>query len=370
MIKKKYKRLKYLRHQKYKIKKAFYRKNGRKHKHILNRVKRKIKKSPKIHYSVEKKIPILITLPEVLSLEKEYREEFLKEIKKIRFFLQSKKYSCSIDHSKITRIDPEALLVLSAEIKRSVGKTHLRYMSYNKEYAPKNEQVIRMLNSIGYWEHFNINNVDMSDLKRKYLKILHDTKADNIHVVELREFFENKLNFLTEETTDTFDNAISEAIANSVEHAYIKKQKFKIIKKAWWIAGSYSIETKELFFGCYDQGIGVKDTLGHHDNRTIKKWVDMLNLMMKSDADVIETLVKKELPKYRHKDRGHGFKHFIKFINNYTHGSLNIYSKSGECKFIKEEDSTITHKCNYNDSLDGTLIVWKVKLSGDINDKL
>lgn len=370
MIKSKYKRIKCLRHQRYRERKEFFRKHGRKSIVLLTVKNRKNKKNVKIYYDVTKKKPILVTLPEVLSLNQEYRKEFLNAIKKIRVYLQSKEHKCSIDHSKITRIDPEALLVLSAEIKRSVGKSHLRYMSYNKDYAPKDEQVIRMLNSIGYWEHFNIKRNDISDIKRRYLKILHDIKADNMHVVELREFFEQKLNFLTEETEDTFDDAISEAIANSVEHAYIKKQKTKTIKKAWWLSGSYCIETKELFFGCYDQGIGVKDALGHHDNRKIQKWVDKLKVMAKSDSDVIETLVKEELPKYKEKDRGHGFKHFIKFINNYSHGSLNIYSKYGECKFIKEDDSTITRKCDYDDTLDGTLIVWKIKLSGDINDEL
>ncbi len=358
MTKRKYKRIKYLRHENYKRRKSFYKKHGRKNTIYVFCKRRSNNK----YTHVSKRTPILVTLPEVLSLEKDYREEFLKQIRKIKVYLQSKSHKCSIDHSNIKRIDPEALLVLSAEIKRSVGKSNFRYMSYNEEYAPKDEQVIGMLNSIGYWEHFNINIAKSRDDKRKYLKILHDVRADNMHVVELRDFFANQLNFLTEETEDIFDNAISEAIANSVEHAYIKKQKFKIIKKAWWLFGSYNIETKELFFGCYDQGIGLKSALQHHDNRIIQKWIYKLNIMTKSDSNVIETLIKIDLPKYKNQDRGHGFKQFIKFINNYSHGSLNIYSKYGECKFIKEEDSTITKKCDYDDTLDGTLIVWKIKL--------
>ena len=110
--------------------------------------------------------------------------------------------------------------------------------------------------------------------------------------------------------------------------------------------------------------------LGHHDNRIVKKWVDSLRLMTQKDSEVIETLVTKELPKYKDTDRGHGFKHFIKFIQDYSLGSLNIYSKNGVCKFIKENDTTITKKFDYNDSLNGTLIVWKIKISGEINDSL
>lgn len=375
MTKKKHLKIKRNRHVKYVQRKSFFRKHGRKQNILLGKKSRKERQQLSVR-NKEKKIdfitkePIDIKLPEILSLESEYRTEFLEAIEKLRYYLPSKKYKCSIDHSKIVRIDPEALLVLAAEIKRSVSNHHKIFIRYNKAYAPKDEQVIRMLNSIGYWKHFNIQHNDEHDKKRKYLKIIHDITADNMHVVELREFFANKLNFLTEDTAEMFDDAISEAIANSVEHAYIKKQKNLTIDKAWWLSGSYNIETKELFFGCYDQGIGVKDALGHHDNRLVKKWVDGLKLMTQKDSEVIEALVTKELPKYKDTDRGHGFKHFIKFIQDYSLGSLNIYSKNGECKFIKQDNSTITKKFDYNDSLNGTLIVWKIKISGEINDSL
>lgn len=366
---------KYQRHEQYVKRKSFLKKFGRKLFILLSTEDRKIRKR-KVIYKKAKKVAsiikehIVIDLPEILSIEINYRKVFLEKIDLIRTYLPSKKYRCSIDHSKITRIDPEALLVLAAEIKRSVSKEHNRYLTYNKNYAPKDEQVIRMLNSIGYWKHFNIKMENTNDKKRKYLKIIHDTTANNMHVVELREFFEDKLNFLTDETTGMFDDAISEAIANSVEHAYIKEQELITIDKAWWLSGSYNIETKELFFGCYDQGIGVKDALGHLDNRLVKKWIENLKIMTQSDSNVIETLVTKELPKYKNTDRGHGFKHFIKFIEDYSHGSLNIYSKKGECKFVKQEESIITQKYDYDDSLHGTLIVWKIKISGEINENL
>lgn len=367
MIKKKYLIIKRKKHELYTKRKRFYKKFGRKLYILLSKYDRKIRKNQLIVQKNKKvkrktKEHIVVELPEVLSLENEYRADFLTAISKIQKYLPSKDYRCSIDHSKINRIDPEALLVLAAEIKRTVSNIDHRYLKYNKQYAPKNEQVIRMLNSIGYWEHFNININNLGDRKRRYLKILHDTEANNLHVVELREFFNSKLKFLPTNTTEMFDNAISEAIANSVEHAYIKEQNIVTINRAWWLSGSYNIDTNELFFGCYDQGIGVKEALGHHDNRLVMQWVDGLRLMNESDSKVIETLVTKELPKYKNTDRGHGFKHFIKFIEDYTYGSLNIYSKKGEYKAVKEEDSMITQKYDYQDSLNGTLIVWKIKL--------
>lgn len=356
-------------HYLYKFKKNFYRKFGRKPYILLTKEQRKkyrkIRKKAKLKMIQESKI---ITLPSILSLSSEYRTEFLNTMKEINTYLPSKKYKCSIDHSYIEKITPEALIVLAADIKRCVRKN--KVLKFNSKYAPQNEQVMRMLNSIGYWEHFNISKNDLyTDKKRRYLKIIHDTQADNMHVVELREFFDKKLDFLDDNDDDAeqmFDDAISEAIANSVEHAYIKEQARIIINKAWWLSGSYDTTTNELFFMCYDQGIGVKDALSHHDNRKVKKWVSKLELLLKNDSDVIETLVKEDLPKYKDTDRGHGFKHFIKFIENYTHGSLSIYSKKGVCKFIKENDSILTQKDEFKDSLDGTLIVWKIKFDRSV----
>ncbi len=347
---------------KYKFNKRFYREFGRKPFILLTKAKRKKHKSIRKKAKLKmKREPIVITLPSVLSLDNEYRKEFLEKMEEINKYLPSSKYKCSIDHSYIERIDPEALIVLAADIKRCVAKN--KFLRFNHKYAPKNEQVMITLNSIGYWEHFNINKKELStDKKRSYLKILHDTQADNMHVVDLREFFTKKLEFLNDvDAEEMFDDAISEAIANSVEHAYIKKQDRVIIDKAWWLSGSYDTDTNELFFICYDQGIGVKEALSHLDNRLVKKWVHDLQVLFKSDSDVIETLVTKDLPKYKNTDRGHGFKHFIKYIENYTHGSLNIYSKKGVCKFVKENDSIVTHKENYHKPLNGTLIVWKIK---------
>lgn len=375
MTNKKKKYIKLKRHLVYVKKKRFFKKYNRKYNILLSkenrklrRYKNKVKKSKKISSILKEHI--IIELPKVLSLEYEYRTSFLEAIEQLQKYLPSKDFKCSIDHSKITRIDPDALLVLAAEIKRSVSNEHKRYLKYNKNYAPKDEQVIRMLNSIGYWEHFNIKIDSEKDKKRRFLKISHDITADNTHVVELRDFFNEKLNFLPINTTEMFDNAISEAIANSVEHAYIKKQKILTIHRAWWLSGSYNIDTEELFFGCYDQGIGVKEALGHHDNRKIMQWVDKFNLKFKSDSTVLKTLIEEELPKYKDTDRGHGFKHFIKFIENYSHGSLSIYSKQGEYRVVKQNDSIITHKYDYDDFLNGTLIVWKIKIPGRINVSL
>ncbi len=60
------------------------------------------------------------------------------------------------------------------------------------------------------------------------------------------------------------------------------------------------------------------------------------------------------------------FKLFIKFIENYTSGSLNIYSYKGKYEIIKEKKDIIKKKYDYDDVLSGTLIVWKIKHEGEL----
>jgi len=367
MTKKKSKLKKQKQHYLYIQRKQFYRKHGRKLTVLLDKNNRKTRKNKK--NSTKKTISKsqkIIRLPYILSLKKQHRNKFLKSISELQQYLPSKKYLCSIDHSKIIKIEPEALLVLAAEIKRSVSNKDIDHLRYKKKYAPKNKKVLKMLSSIGYWEHFNIQKDFQKEKNVKFLKILHDTTADNSHVVNMRDFFNSKIKFLPQNTTAVFDIAISEAIANSVEHAYIKDQKMITIKRAWWISGYYDENTKELSFCCYDQGIGIKKALGNHDNRLMMKWVESISLKTKNDSDVLEALVNEELPKYKKKDRGHGFKQFIKFIENYTSGSLNIYSYKGKYEIIKEKKDIIKKKYDYDDVLSGTLIVWKIKHEGEL----
>ncbi len=60
------------------------------------------------------------------------------------------------------------------------------------------------------------------------------------------------------------------------------------------------------------------------------------------------------------------FKLFIKFIENYTSGSLNIYSYKGKYEIIKAKNDIIKKKYDYDDVLSGTLIVWKIKYEGEL----
>lgn len=375
MTNKTQKRIKKLKHFKYVQRKSFYRKFGRKPSILLTKKERLERKKliarqkrediiKRKKNKLKSKESIFIALPEVLSLEKPYRDEFLNAIKKLREHIPNNNNSFVIDHSSIRRIEPEALLILAAEIKRSTTfRTNMRRLKYVRKYGPKDEKVKKMFNSIGYWEHFNITKSSSYDTNSEYFKIVHDTQADNSHIVDIRDFFKEKLNFLKDsDVEDAFDVAITEAIANAVEHGYIVSPTELFIDKAWWLSGYYNRKTHELFFGCYDQGVGVVEGLKNNDERGVRLFSNLFLKHVKKDSSVIDYLINKPLPKYKKKDRGYGFKQFIKLIDKYEEGSLSVYSNTGHCKLVKGSSGIIQNNEDYQDSINGTLIVWKIKL--------
>ena len=77
---------------KYKFNKRFYREFGRKPFILLTKAKRKKHKSIRKKAKLKmKREPIVITLPSVLSLDNEYRKEFLEKMEEINKYLPSSK---------------------------------------------------------------------------------------------------------------------------------------------------------------------------------------------------------------------------------------------------------------------------------------
>jgi len=279
--------------------------------------------------------------------------------------LAKEQINFAIDHRYIKEVDIESLLILAAEIKRCRSKKTIN-LSYSKKYAPRCQNIARLLNSVGYWEHFNVSGKKLKENpKKKYLKITDGTKCDYNEYLKIREFFDTNLNFLDNnlELRDIFDDAITEAIANSVEHAYIRKQRIYTIDNHWWLCGYYDKEKKDLYFVCFDQGIGLKRSLYYNDSRTISKWYESAKSKKNSYSDIIKSLVNDELPKYQNSDRGYGFKRFKKFIDSFGNGSLSIYSRTGYYAYFNEKNVTTKEILNdYSSILNGTLIAWKINL--------
>jgi anti-sigma regulatory factor (Ser/Thr protein kinase) len=302
-----------------------------------------------------RKRPIDIVVPEVLDLEQN-RSSLINLIKSIRKVLLSRSHF-RIDHRNMKSISEEALLLLTAEIERCTSVKGIR-LKANYKLFPRDDNVLRLLNKIGYWEYFNLGTYEehtkAEENEKIYLKIVGDTKVSGEKIGNLIKFFQTLISFDVS-AKDKFSDAMLEAAANTVEHAYTRNQKIETIKK-WWLTASLNKYTNEISFIFYDQGLGVLNTL-----ESTKKHIRLQRVFMGwineglSKGGLLRRLLTTNLSSYKDERRGNGLISFKTFIDEVESGELTIYTDNVSYSAISDE----IH--DYEDNLDGTLITWKIK---------
>lgn len=298
---------------------------------------------------------IKVLLPEILDLGKN-RNQFIDILEQVRDVLLNDK-SFVIDHRNLKEITKEALLVLTAEIERCTKISGIKLRGMCK-YTPKERSIRSLLQKIGYWDYFNINLKNCSGSQYSdnelHLKIVGDTVISGEKIGNLITFFEELICFDIE-TRDKFSDAMMEAAANTVEHAYKEKQHIQTINK-WWLTASLNTSTDEISFIFYDQGLGVLNTLESTQRhlklkRLVLSWIsDGV-----SKGGILRNLVTTNLSSYKDERRGNGLISFKSFIDQVEDGELTIYTDNVSYSAISDEI------CNYDNSIDGTLIAWKIK---------
>ena len=356
-----------------------WKKRTRKH---LKRKKRN-KKKQKPYRFMGKKISKIISIPAHLDLEENLEKTliFIENLgKEIR-----ENDSIVIDHTHMKTISQEALLLLTSEIERSIE--YLKYKNQhpgligNKKFMPKDENIKELLNKVGYWKYFNIKSQKNKNHhnERYYLQIRSDIKANPVYVGELIEFFE-KIVYFEEDFKDKFNDALFEAVANVVEHAYIEKQNIFVIQGKWWLTASLDFSENIISFTIFDQGIGIFKSLQSPKRKkpipeNIKNIVNIIK-----NGDFSKLLKQKDYPKLillrkliyeteklsRHNKigRGNGFKSFKRFIDEVENGEMLILTDNIWYKVISKESRILD---NY---IYGTLISWKIKVNNDFTKKI
>lgn len=294
-----------------------------------------------------------------------------------------------IDHSRLELITTETLVLLTAEIERSLrirerkvnermyifdGKSRpLKKLNIIKKFMPKNHQIMHLLDDIGYWNYFTqrrkINHKNIA--KDVYLRITSDNTVNGKKLAELIEFFEQEVTF-SPKAREKFSDAIQEAAGNTVEHAYNNKKQKNNLKK-WWLTASLNKENKEISVVFYDQGAGILNTLteGNDEidyqitNNRFKKFIKKyLALYGLSDKEILRKLVTTNLSKHKGDSRrGNGLISFKTFIDEVKKGELSVSTSNITYKAKKDvifENSR---------SIEGTLIVWTICVK-DINSEV
>lgn len=286
-----------------------------------------------------------------------------------------------LDHKKIENISIAGLLYLVGQISKLTfakfkdGKHHLKY---NKKFGlHDNTKIKHLFNEIGYWKYFGIKKpykID-NDIKENYfLSIQTSNQSDFTLLNEIKSFINKNVVFLQDNygLEYQFDDAIKEAMGNSIEHAYpdnfseLGKQKGK-----WWICGHYDKKNNSIELVFYDYGIGIRNSMKYNlgEDADIVFLDRMKDASIRSDADLIEMAINGDLPKYKNysdHDRGKGFKRFKNFAKASGFDcELTIVSNNGKYKlrYNSETKKEAVDKSKLSGSIDGMLIKWKINLN-------
>jgi len=296
-----------------------------------------------------------IVVPAILDLE-ENRAVFIRLLDQIQNILL-KNMSFVIDHRQMKKITKSALLLLTSEIERCTKIMGIKLRAKSK-FVPVDFHVKSLLDKIGYWDYFNLN-FGSSKLRNDndnelHLKIVGDTQVSGEKIGCLIEFFENSICF-DFQTKEKFSDALMEAAANTVEHAYSENNKIGHIKK-WWLTASLNTTINEISFIFYDQGLGILNTLEtSQKNIKFKRLVAGWISEGLSKGGLLRKLVTTNLSSYKDERRGNGLISFKTFIDQVQGGELTIHTDDVSYSAIEDK---IT---NHTTSIRGTLIIWNIR---------
>ena len=301
-------------------------------------------------------------------------------------FIEAKKVhrtSIRINLSKIKEISINGLIYFISHVDMlSNSRLYNRYnvkkdLKYNYKYGinPNNEKLKFQFLKIGFWDYFHIKEpyeVKIDTQNDYFLKIQTDTTVKTKYVAELRNFITSIVPFIKDEIIqEYFEDALTEVMANSVEHAYIEEITYTK-KGKWWLCGHYNKLNNCLEFSFRDYGVGLRKTLEYNTSDIIQRYFREIGYKLKSDSEIISLLVNNKIPKYRNnkqKLRGYGFKKFKEFANNIGYNcEMKILSGKGKYKY--SFNATTKQKYEKLEDLDfnlgGFLISWKIFINDGV----
>lgn len=367
---KNYKKLKIYELRKRKRLSVFNKKNGySKHHNLLNHDRKVIE--------LEKHIDFENHMENMVKLTNDINNYISKYIR----------FNFSIDHKKIESISIGGLLYLVGQISKATAARYHdgdHHVKFNPSFGLQDDMRIRYLfDRIGYWRYFGITNpypIDESIKENYFLSIQTSTKSNIDLLNEIKKFINENVDFIKKdyEIEYQFDDAIKEAMGNSIEHAYPKGfSEVGKLRGKWWICGHYNKINQSIELVFYDYGVGIRNSMKYNLGVEAERvfWDRIKDApIFKSDADLIEMAINEDLSKYKNyvdHDRGKGFKRFKNFAKSSGFDcELTIVSNTGKYKmsYNAQTKSESIQKSKLSANIDGMLIKWKIDLkkgSGD-----
>ena len=299
-------------------------------------------------------------VPATMSLFENY-DETVSFINEIRANVIEKETFVFLDFSACTKISSETCVVLAAEIDRCKRKQRDSiFGSY-----PLNAQVYGFLNEIGFFQLVGVraskpvfdNSPDISAVR---LQSGSDNPANLMKGIKELFFSEDGINPQSTYSGKIY-RALTEAMANAVEHAYpenYKKTNEASCIPVWWRAGFKLHKNNDVLIILYDQGAGIPNTLNINWKEKLAELASFLARDPYDDEKLVLAM-EKGRSRTRVEGRGQGSYDIQSLIRESKDGVLSIFSYKGQYEY--RSDGT-WDKASLKTPLPGTLVVWQVCL--------
>lgn len=294
--------------------------------------------------------------PRIFAItEKNVRRKLLRFISGLRETIVLQRRSVKIDFTDTEKMFADGTLLFYAELSRLI---RLKGNVDIKCAPPRNEKVAQVLKQVGIF--------DLVGYRRK-VETTHDDvihwRSANGHEV-IGEKFDEVLGHYDGQITEALSQKLylgfTEAMTNCHHHAYIRVRPDGLNiadePKDWWMFSQERDGWLTVVF-C-DLGIGIPGTLPIQ-KPTLWQRIELFGSRL--DAHAIQEAIGVSRTRTGLHHRGKGLKQLVDVVAHEDQGQISIFSNKGRFT-LKSQKEIISQ---FKDDIHGTLIFWKVPITGE-----
>lgn len=286
--------------------------------------------------------------------------------KTVSFFQKLKKEAernkISINFDETLIITASAMICFLSEIDILLKMSPFKSKAITFKH-PKHEKIESILKQVGFY--------DLVDKKSRVTKDFDDVsywnyasgaKSEPQRTQSAMIEIENKIG---RSAKRKLYKGFSEAMANSVEHAYYDVDKSnEAFQTKWWAFAG--VHKNSLVVVICDKGIGIPKSLPIKWGRDfINRTLSALNIKNNNDSSLIKAATTMGKSRTNQNNRGKGLSDVLSIIKQYKVGNLSIFSNKGYYRYYGENGIAKDKLTEHDLSMCGTIVEWSIPLSID-----
>lgn len=320
----------------------------KKHRNYTKRVKRSRRARLQRSYignvkSTEKNIQA----PETFALTSaESRDELIHFLKRTDDYLKSgHKINICFDQTKL--LNPCGTLWATAKLEKLIKQ----YPNRISCTYPTDNTVEQLFQHIGLLQKLGKNEI-RTEINADNVKHWHYVNGNSTDDVALFKELLQSI-YLNEEARSGLFDSMSEAVTNTIQHAYPSN-----LKKEWYMFAQ--LRNNKLTIVICDQGIGIPSSLREKPELKEFLYSPIHKAKRQRDTKLIQIAVESSRTSTKLKHRGKGLKEMLELVKSGVVGGFLILSGKG-C-YIYNAKTEQHNRIDYKTNIHGTIIEWQISL--------